>query len=142
VRYDPYAIDLSVDGLRASTTLRVRRGWCVTKAVLLAACCRSVGIAARLGFADVRNHLSTERMRARMQTDLFMWHGYTSIHLDGRWIKATLAFNVELWDRFRLKPLEFDGRSDSINHPFDLSGARHMEYVRERVARETQRADD
>ena len=88
IRYDPYSLDLSPEGLAASTTLETRRGWCVAKAILLAACCRSVGIPARLGFADVRNHLSTERMRQSMKTDVFYWHGYTSIFLDGRWVKA------------------------------------------------------
>ena len=129
IRYDPYAIDLSVEGLRASVTLSSRRGWCVSKAVLLAAGCRAAGIPARLGFADVRNHLSTARMRAQMQTDLFYWHGYTALYLDDRWIKATPAFNIELCDRFRLRPLEFNGRDDAIYHPFDLEGNRHMEYV-------------
>ncbi len=129
IRYDPYTIDLSIEGLRASTTLLNGRGWCVSKAVLLAACCRSVGIPARLGFADVRNHLTTARMREHMKTDIFFWHGYTSIYLDGAWIKATPAFNIELCERFRLRPLEFDGRGDSIYHPFDLEGKRHMEYL-------------
>jgi transglutaminase-like putative cysteine protease len=132
VRYDPYSLDLSPKGLAASTTLEARRGWCVAKAILLAACCRSVGIPARLGFADVRNHLSTERMRESMKTDVFYWHGYTSIFLDGQWVKATPAFNVELCEKFGLHPLEFDGREDSIYHPFDLAGNRHMEYLRDR----------
>jgi transglutaminase-like putative cysteine protease len=129
IRYDPYTIDLSIEGLRASATLSSGRGWCVSKAVLLAACCRSVGIPARLGFADVRNHLTTARMREQMKTDVFFWHGYTSIHLDGAWLKATPAFNIGLCERFRLRPLEFDGRGDSIYHPFDLEGKRHMEYL-------------
>jgi transglutaminase-like putative cysteine protease len=131
-RYDPYRIDLTVEGLAASSTLRLGYGWCVSKATLLAASCRALGIAARLGFADVRNHLSTARMRAHMQTDVFVWHGYTSILLDDTWVKATPAFNLSLCERFRLAPLEFDGRSDSIYHPFDLAGNRHMEYVRQR----------
>jgi transglutaminase-like putative cysteine protease len=129
IRYDPYAIDLSVSALRASTTLARGRGWCVPKAVLLAAGCRAVGIPARLGFADVRNHLSTARMRAQMQTDVFFWHGYTALYLNGAWIKATPAFNIELCEKFALKPLEFDGASDAIYHPFDLNGNRHMEYL-------------
>jgi transglutaminase-like putative cysteine protease len=131
-RYDAYRIAVTVDDLRASKTLDLGYGWCVSKAVLLAACCRAVGVPARLGFADVRNHLSTERMRKHMKTDVFKWHGYTSIHLDGAWYKATPAFNVELCTRFRLKALEFDGRADSIYHPFDEDGNRHMEYVRDR----------
>jgi transglutaminase-like putative cysteine protease len=130
IRYDPYGIDLSVPGMRASATLKLGRGWCVPKAILLTACCRALGIPARLGFADVRNHLSTARLRRRMQTDIFYWHGYSAIYLDRKWIKATPAFNVQLCERFKLKPLEFDGSSDSIYHPFDLLGNKHMEYVR------------
>ena len=129
IRYDPYHIVLTVDGLKASATLAQRRGWCVSKSILLAACCRHLGIPARLGFADVRNHLSTARMRASMKTDVFYYHGYTSIYLDGRWLKATTAFNIELCEKFRLLPLEFDGTEDSIYHPFDLDGNRHMEYL-------------
>ena len=133
-RYDPYRVDLSPAGMRASSVLAKGHGWCVTKAALLAAACRAAGIPARLGYADVRNHLSTERMRRMMQTDLFIWHGYTDIWLGGAWRKATPAFNLSLCERFGLLPLEFDGMSDSIYHPFDRSGQRHMEYVRQRGA--------
>ena len=131
-RYDPYRIDLSPQGMAASSVLANGYGWCVPKAALLTAACRAAGIPARLGFADVRNHLSTERMRETMKTDLFIWHGYTDIWLDGAWRKATPAFNIELCERFGLLPLEFDGENDSIYHPFDKSGARHMEYVHQR----------
>src|SRR5690606_22048978 len=133
-RYDPYRIDLSPAGMSASSVLRNGHGWCVPKAALLTAVCRAAGIPARMGFADVRNHLSTERMRETMKTDLFIWHGYTDIWLNGRWRKATPAFNIELCERFGLLPLEFDGESDSIYHPFDKSGQRHMEYVHQRGA--------
>jgi hypothetical protein len=68
-------------------------------------------------------------MRQFMKTDVFYWHGYTAIYLNGLWVKATPAFNIELCQKFRLLPLEFDGRHDSIYHPFDLDGNRHMEYV-------------
>jgi transglutaminase-like putative cysteine protease len=131
-RYDPYQIDFSVEGMRASSVLTKKYGWCVPKAALLAAACRAVGIPAKVGYADVRNHMSTERMRQMMKTDVYMWHGYTDILLDGVWRKATPAFNIELCDRFGLLPLEFDGREDSIYHPYDKSGNRHMEYVRQR----------
>ena len=129
-RYDPYSLQLTVEGLRASTVLEAKRGWCVPKAILLAAACRAQGIPARLGFADVRNHLSTKRMREFLGTDVFYWHGYTAIELNGQWVKATPAFNIELCEKFRIKPLEFDGTEDSIYHPFDLEGRQHMEYIR------------
>jgi transglutaminase-like putative cysteine protease len=131
-RYDPYRIDLSPAGMRASAVVERGYGWCVPKAALLAAACRVLGIPARVGYADVRNHLSTERLRQALQTDLFYWHGYTDILLEGRWIKATPAFNIELTERFGLLPLEWDGREDSIYHAFDKAGNRHMEYVHQR----------
>jgi transglutaminase-like putative cysteine protease len=130
IRYDPYSVLLTVDGLKASTTIERGRAWCVPKAVLLAAGCRALGIPARLGFADVKNHLSTQRLRDTMKSDVFYWHGYAAIQLGGRWVKATPAFNIELCAKFRIKPLEFDGSEDSIYHPFDLEGRRHMEYLR------------
>ena len=132
IRYDPYKFELTIEGLCATPTLKDKRAWCVPKAVLLAAGCRLLGIPARLGYADVKNHLSTERMRSSMNTDVFFWHGYTAIYLDGAWVKATPAFNIELCEKFNLKPLEFDGRGDSIYHSFDLEGNRHMEYLRDR----------
>jgi len=96
---------------------------------LLAAACRVVGIPARVGLADVRNHLSTARLREKMGTDVFYRHGYTALHLNGQWVKATPAFNIELCEKLRLQPLDFDGTADSIYHPFDLQGQRHMEYL-------------
>ena len=131
-RYDPYRIDLSAAGMRGSTVLANGYGWCVPKATLLAAVARAAGIPARLGFADVRNHLSTARMRETMKTDLFIWHGYTELWLDGAWRKATPAFNLGLCEKFGLLPLDFDGVHDSVYHAFDKVGNRHMEYVRER----------
>jgi transglutaminase-like putative cysteine protease len=132
IRYDPYGVVLSEDGLRATSVLARGAGFCVAKAVLLAAGARAVGIPARLGFADVRNHLTTERLRAQMGTDVFAFHGFTELHLDGRWVKATPTFNRSLCDRFGVRPLEFDGTTDSLLHPFDTAGQRHMEYIRDR----------
>jgi transglutaminase-like putative cysteine protease len=128
-RYDPYKVDLSVEGLKANRVLEDGYGWCIPKAVLLAASCRVLGIPARLGLADVRNHMSTARLREIMGTDIFYRHGYTAIYLNGHWLKATPAFNLELCQKMRLHPLEFDGQQDSIYHPYDLDGNRHMEYV-------------
>jgi len=132
IRYDPYTAGHDIASLKASATLEAGRSWCVGKAILLAAACRARGIPARLGFADVRNHLSTTRMRETMATDVFYWHGYTALELEGRRVKATPAFNIELCEKFGLLPLEFDGREDSIYHPFDARGERHMEYLNER----------
>jgi len=130
LRYDPYHIELTEEGLRASSVIARQQGFCVAKAGVLAALARSVGIPARLGFADVRNHLATERLRRTMGTDIFYYHGFTELYLDGRWIKATPTFNIELCEKFGVQPLEFDGRADAILHPFDTANRRHMEYLR------------
>jgi len=129
VQYDPYRVSLTAEGMRASRTLAQGHGWCVPKAALLAAVCRASGIPARVGYADVRNHLSTRRLRALLETDVYYWHSYTAIHLDSRWVKATPAFDLALCRRAGLAPLEFDGSADSIFHPFDSSGRQHMEYL-------------
>jgi transglutaminase-like putative cysteine protease len=131
IRYDAYLAGSSPEALRASDVLRAGRGWCVSKAVLLAACCRAVEIGARVGFADVRNHLSTARMREFMGTDVFYYHGYAQLRIDSRWLKATPAFNFELCEKMGLLTLEFDGLRDSLYHPFDREGRQHMEYIRD-----------
>ena len=132
MRYNPFQNFTLDASYRASACLERGEGWCVPKAALLAACARVAGIPARVGFADVRNHLTTPALTAKMGTDLFVFHGYTELLLEGRWVKATPAFNLALCTKFRVKPLEFDGREDSIFHPFDADNRRHMEYVSER----------
>lgn len=132
IRYDPYAISRDPERYRASTVAALPAAYCIQKAVLLGAAARVVGIPSRLGFADVRNHLTSPKLRESMGGDLFVYHGFTELHLEGKWVKATPAFDLSLCRRFGVLPLEFDGRQDSIFHPFDAENRRHMEYVRER----------
>ena len=132
IRYNPFLDFSKADAFRASAVLEAGEGFCIGKAALLAACARAAGIEARVGFADVKNHLTTPRLAETMGSDLFVYHGYTELRLDGKWVKATPAFNLALCQRFRVKPLEFDGREDSIFHPFDQDERRHMEYLRDR----------
>jgi transglutaminase-like putative cysteine protease len=129
LRYDPYNTPMKREAYRASATLAAGHGFCINKAGLLAAVCRASGIPARVGYADVRNHMTTRRLSELMGSDMFYYHGYAELWLDGRWVKATPAFNRELTEKFGLKPLDWDGVADSIYHPFDLSGRRHMEYL-------------
>lgn len=132
IRYNPF-LDLAADSsYRASDCLAAGEGFCVGKASLLAAAARAAGIPTRIGFADVKNHLTTPRLQEFMGSDEFIYHGYAELLLEGRWVKATPAFNLALCEKFRVKPLEFDGRYDSILHPFDADERRHMEYLRDR----------
>jgi transglutaminase-like putative cysteine protease len=130
--YDPYVDVFDRQNYRASSVLAAGRGFCIGKSAVLAATARVVGIPARVGYADVRNHLTSRRLRERTKTDVFLWHSYTDLFVNGRWVKATPVFDQALCERVGLKPLEFDGRQDSLFHPFDREGRRHMEYLRDR----------
>lgn len=127
--YDPYLFPLEAEHYRASQTLESGAGFCVPKAILLTAAARAAGIPAQIGFANVRNHLCTKRLSELMETDLFVWHGYSVLYLEGHWVKATPTFNIDLCRRFKVKPLDFDGRSDAIMHPFNEDNQMHMEYL-------------
>jgi transglutaminase-like putative cysteine protease len=130
LRYDPYACALEPQAYLAGRIARMTTGFCVQKAILLTAACRAEGIPSRLGFADVRNHLASPRLLERMGTDIFVFHGFSEIFIEGRWLKVTPTFNRELCERFSVKPLEFDGSGDALFHDFDAHGRRHMEYIR------------
>src|SRR5262249_12818124 len=82
IAYDPY-VDLSDPAnFRASSVLAPKRGFCIGKAALLAAAARVLGIAARVGYADVRNHMTSRRLYEKIKTDVFAWHSYADIALD------------------------------------------------------------
>jgi transglutaminase-like putative cysteine protease len=132
--YTPYCDFHAPDTFRASGVLAKGAGFCVGKAALLAAVARTSGIPARVGFADVRNHLCTPRLRALIGGDVFYYHGYSELYVEGKWVKATPAFDRTLCERFGVRPLEFNGREHSLFHPYDRAGRRHMEYLRDRGA--------
>jgi transglutaminase-like putative cysteine protease len=127
--YTPYCPFYLAEHYRASNVLKSGRGYCVCKASLLCALGRVCGIPSRVGFANVRNHLATKELIEFMGSDLFVYHGFTEFYLEGKWIKATPAFNVELCNRHRVAPLEFNGREDSIFQPYNLEERQFMEYV-------------
>lgn len=130
--YDPYVDLVDPDNYRASAVLARGRGFCIGKAALLAASARAIGVPARVGYADVRNHLTSPRFYEYIKSDVFIWHSYADLYLAGRWVKATPAFDMTLCEKLGLKPLEFDAKTDSLLHPFDRSGRRHMEYLCDR----------
>ena len=129
IRYEVYGADLSRTGLRASAIIRSGTGFCVHKSLVYATCLRAVGIPSRLVFSDVRNHLASPRLCELVGGDLFRFHSLTAVHLEGRWVKATPVFNKTLCRLYQMSPLEFDGTADSLYHPFDAIGRRHMEFV-------------
>ena len=127
--YDPYYPFYRAEHYRASNVLKSGRGYCVSKASLLCALGRACKIPSRIGFATVRNHLATRQLIEFLGTDLFVYQGFTEFYLDGKWVKATPAFNVELCKRHKVVPLEFNGREDSIFQPYSLEKKQFMEYL-------------
>jgi transglutaminase-like putative cysteine protease len=132
LRYDPYTISVDPEEYRASTLLHRERAYCIPKAVLLCAASRAAGIPARLGFADVKNHLASQKLLDTLGTDLFAFHGYVEMWIEGRPVKATPAFNAALCARFGVPALELDGEHDAMMQPFDGQGRRYMEYLKDR----------
>jgi transglutaminase-like putative cysteine protease len=127
--YDPYLPFYRPEHYRASHVLKKGRAFCVGKATLLCALGRVCGIPSRVGFATVRNHLATRQLIEFLGSDLFAYHGFTEFYLNGRWLKATPAFNAELCRKHNVIPLEFNGREDSIFHQYNCEQKQFMEYV-------------
>ncbi len=132
IRYNPFNVGTTEGEYRASHIAGMPSNYCVPKAILLTAALRASGIPAAVGFADVRNHLNSPKLAELMGTDLFIYHGYVALWLDGRMFKVTPAFNTEMCQRFGVRQLTFDGASDALFHEFDVENHRHMEYVNDR----------
>jgi transglutaminase-like putative cysteine protease len=127
--YDPYLPFYRPEHYRASNVLKKGRAFCVGKASLLCSLGRVCGIPSRVGFATVRNHLATRQLLEFLGSDLFVYHGFVEFYLDHKWVKATPAFNIELCKKHKVIPLEFNGREDSIFHPYNAEKKQFMEYV-------------
>ena len=131
IEYTPLVpLDL-FEHYQASKTLERGKGFCVEKAALLAAFARAVGIPARLHLADIRNHLVPDRLKELMGTDLFSYHGYSELYIEGKWVKATPAFDLRMCQKNRIIPVEFDGKNDAMFHSHNLDGKLHIEYVQD-----------
>jgi transglutaminase-like putative cysteine protease len=130
ITHNPYAPGWAREQYTASTTLARGDGFCVQKAILLAALARASGIPARIGFADVRDHRLSPKFRDMIGGgNLLIWHGYAELHIGGVWVHASPAYDLEVCRRRGFVPVEFDGVNDARDPPFDLAGRPHIEYV-------------
>lgn len=129
--YNPYQFDFEPEQFKASHCVQQKESYCIPKAVLLGACARYFDIPARLGLADVKNHISSPRLLKLLGTDVFVMHGYVELYLEGKWVKATPAFDAALCERVGIHPLEFDGTEDSVFQEYNLAGHKHMQYLKD-----------
>jgi transglutaminase-like putative cysteine protease len=129
--YDPYTPFYRPEHYRSSVVLKRGRAFCIGKASLLCALGRACGIPSRVGFADVHNHLATKQLIEYLGSDIFTYHGFVEFFLDGKWVKATPAFNKELCRKAKVTPLEFNGREDSIFQPYNEEKKLFMQYIKD-----------
>ncbi|MCX2744713.1 transglutaminase family protein [Mangrovivirga sp. M17] len=127
-RYNPYKLNFTEEGIQSSNLLERNYGYCVEKASLLVATARVVGIPARMGFANVKNHIGTSHLEEILETDVFVFHGYAELFLKGKWVKLTPAFNKSLCNYLGVPVLEFDGENDAFFQQYDQSG-KQLEFL-------------
>jgi len=133
IRYNFYILksDLLED-YRASVILARGEGYCIQKAIVLAALARAVGIPSRLRFAVIRNPLASDKIKEILGGDLFVSHGYNELYIEGKWVKAAPTFDREMCQRNRLVLVEFDGINHALLPAHNLDGEPHIEYVQDR----------
>jgi transglutaminase-like putative cysteine protease len=129
IHYNVYMVSTRFEDFVASTVLERAKGYCVQKAVLLAALARAAGIPSRLVFARIRNHRVPEELTRQTGVDFFPSHGYTQLFLGGRWIHVTPAFDGTLCEVNGVPAVEFDGVHDASLAPRDLAGKPYVEYL-------------
>jgi len=132
IKYNIYVLSDLPEYYQASRILEVGEGFCIQKAVLLATLARAVGIPARLHLAAIRNHLMPDKLRELMGTNLFPSHGYAELYVEGKWVKATPAFDLKMCQQNGIIPVEFDGKNDAMFHSHNLDGKLHIEYIQDR----------
>ena len=132
IKYNIYVLSDLPEYYRASRVLEVGEGFCIQKAVLLATLARAVGIPARLHLAAIRNHLMPDKLKELMGTNLFPSHGYAELYIEGKWVKATPAFDLKMCQQNGIIPVEFDGKNDAMFHSHNLDGKLHIEYIQDR----------
>jgi transglutaminase-like putative cysteine protease len=131
IGYNPYTFSPLEESFKASHCAVQSQSYCVPKAILLVALARLNGIPARLGLADVKNHLASPALLEWLQSDEFVMHGYAQLLIEGKWVKSTPAFDKRLCRIMKVKPLEFNGEDDSVFHEFNGEGQKAMDYLRE-----------
>lgn len=131
IKYNPYVFAPDIDDFKASAVLEKGEGFCVQKATILAALARAVDIPTRLIFADIKNHQTPDKLKSALGTNIFAYHGYDELYLDGKWVKAAPIFHLQMCQENDIIPVEFDGTKDAVLHSYDLKGRLHIEYLRE-----------
>jgi len=132
IRYNQFGFYMIPANFKASVTLRRKNGFCVSKAVLLSAMARAVGIPSKIHLADIINHKIPQKIIDWMKTDVFLFHGYSELYLNNKWVKATPVFDKRTSQKGGYPLVEFDGEHDALLASYDKDGNRFVEYINDR----------
>ena len=131
IKYNMYTYNpTNRANLKASVTIKRHNGFCMSKAVLLSAFARAVGIPARIHMIDIINHKVPKWIEEFMGTRTFHCHGYSELFFDGKWRKVTPVFDKETAIKAGYVPtVEFDGENDALLASHDDEGNPFVEYA-------------
>jgi transglutaminase-like putative cysteine protease len=129
VKYTMYVDIELAENYKASKVLQKGEGYCVMKAVLLTALARAADIPARLAFANLVNHMLPQKYIEMQGNNFVIYHGFTELYINDRWIKLTPAFDLEMCDKYGILPADFDGEADAMLHATDRRGNPFVDYV-------------
>jgi hypothetical protein len=128
VRYE-FSAKLVADEYVASNVLAQGRGFCVQKAVLLAALGRAAGIPTALVLSDMRDHTLPRWVAEALTTDVMHHHGLDAFYLDGQWWKVDASLSPDVTERKGYRDVAFAGNGDALLPETTLAGAPHAEYL-------------
>lgn len=132
IKHNPYAPSYEREKYKATATLQRGNGHCEHKSVVLVALCRAIGIPARLGYVDIRDHLLSDKFRKMIGGDnLLIQHGYVEIYIDGKWVHACPAYDLTTCQKSGFVPVDFDGINDAKDSPYDHERKPHIEHVKD-----------
>lgn len=129
VAYSPYVPFHRLDDYLALNTLARGKGYCVQKSAVLVALARALGIPARLGFADIRNHQLPAGMADMLGSDVMYHHCYAELFAGGRWLALTPSFEKALCVARGWRLVEFNPEGDALLPATDLAGRDHISYL-------------
>jgi hypothetical protein len=116
---------------KSSLTLERKFGFCIPKAILLASLARAVGIPSRLHYVDIINHMTSEKLIEQMGSNLFVFHGFTELFLNGKWVECNCAFDRELCERKNFPWVDFDGVKDGLFAATNKDGEPFVDYIKD-----------
>jgi len=130
VVHNAYTQLYDLNQYKASIILEAGNGICQQKSILLCALARASGIPARLGFVDVSDSQLSESFKQMIGgINVFPFHGFAELLIDGKWVHASPAYDIATCRRKRFVPVDFDGVNDARDSRYTEDGEPHIEHL-------------